>query len=84
MSIKQMKLGERHIGVVARLSALLGEGWEFRGSMEYMSGVQLNWRRGSASVMWRDEHGEDCVEFYDREVSMHSMFKSFEELREMR
>lgn len=84
MREEQMKLGEGHVVMVARLSALLGEGWEFRGSREYMGGVQLNWRRGSASVMWRDEHGEDCVEFYDREVSMHSMFKSFEELREMR
>jgi hypothetical protein len=84
MSEEQMKLGEGHVGVVARLSALLGEGWEFRGSREYMGGVQLNWKRGNASVMWRDEHGEDLVEFYDREVSMHVMFKTFEELREMR
>ncbi len=83
MSVEQMKLGMEHIVVVSRLSALLGEGYKFIGYKSYMGGVQLNWRRGSSSVMWRDEFGE-YVEVYDREVSMHSVFKTFEELRCMR
>ena len=79
MSVEQMKLGMEHVVVVSRLSALLGEGYKFMGYKSYMGGVQLNWRRGSSSVMWRDEYGGDWVEVYDREVSMHSVFKTFEE-----
>ena len=83
VSFGDVVLREEHVNVVARVSALLGEGYEFVGYKGYMRGVQLNWRRGNLSVMWREEFGED-VEVYDVGGSGHAEIKTFEELKYMR
>ena len=63
------RLSGEDLGVIVRISGKLGECSEFR-VREYMDGVQCNWLKGDASIMWRSVGWDrDMVEWYEVGVS---------------
>tara|TARA_B000000557_G_scaffold261120_1_gene259524 strand:- start:546 stop:800 length:255 start_codon:yes stop_codon:yes gene_type:complete len=70
MSEEIMKrLSGEDLGVIVRISGKLGECSGFR-VREYMDGVQCNWLKGNASIMWRSVGWDrDTVEWYELDGS---------------
>tara|TARA_X000000368_G_scaffold406586_1_gene385024 strand:- start:809 stop:1057 length:249 start_codon:yes stop_codon:yes gene_type:complete len=64
---------------VDRISESLGESWELVSVKRYLDGVQINWKNGDVSCMWRDELGE-YVEILDKSKSWDPKVYAFNEL----
>ena len=58
------RLSGEDLGVIVRISGKLGVCSDFRVRI-FMDGVQCNWKRGNASIMWRSvDWDREMVEYY--------------------
>tara|TARA_B100000131_G_C17914193_1_gene531621 strand:+ start:345 stop:593 length:249 start_codon:yes stop_codon:yes gene_type:complete len=74
-----IELSSTQVFNIDQISEALGSGWELVRVKRYLDGVQINWKNGDASCMWRDELGE-YVEILDKSKSWHPKVYAFHEL----
>ena len=59
------RLSGEDLGVIVRISGKLGVCSDFRVRI-YLDGVQCNWKKGNASIMWRSvDWDRGMVEWYE-------------------
>ena len=79
MSEEIMKrLSGEDLGVIVRISGKLGVCSDFRVKI-YLDGVQCNWVKGNASIMWRSVGWDrEMVEWYEVGISKYDDVVKYE------